>query len=71
MGPVELSPKECRAIYNLIDQLSGGNPEYAFPPNVGGGPNDIADPQVSACAKIYAAAGQGIPDDLERYQPNA
>lgn len=58
---IELNEAECREIYDLIDQLSGCNPDRVFAWN---GSDDPAEPYSSALAKIYTAAGQMIPSSL-------
>lgn len=59
---VTLNTEECKAIHELIDQLSGGNPENAFSHD---GDNDPTCSMMSACAKVYNAAGRSIPEELE------
>jgi hypothetical protein len=58
---INLTKEECKAVYELIGHLSGGNPEYAF---ANDGSDDMADPMVSACVKIYRAAGGAVPKTL-------
>lgn len=60
---VILIAAEARALFDLIDQWSGGNCEGAF---AGNGTDDPNNPTTSACAKLYRAAGHGdlVPEDL-------
>ena len=58
-GVVMLSMSECKALYDLISQLSGCNPENVFSWD---GTDDLGDPAVSACAKVYRAIGRKVPD---------
>jgi hypothetical protein len=60
---VTLSEAECKALFDLISDLSGHNPENVFAWN---GADDPKDPQCSACAKVYQAAGRRVPDNLRR-----
>jgi len=62
---IQLTEEECKAVYEVVDQLSGCNPEYVFSYFVTGEEDDPADPTASAFAKIYKAAGQQIPPNLE------
>lgn len=62
---ITLTTEECKAIHNLIAQLTGGNPENVFDWD---GPNDRADPYMTALAKIYLAAGADVPDNLKGVQ---
>jgi hypothetical protein len=61
MEVVHLTQEECKAIHDLIGMLSGHNPEYAF---AWDGTDSLDDPQVSACVKIYKAAGESVPKGL-------
>ena len=59
---VELSQEECKALYDLIDGLSGGNPENVF---AWDGTDSLDDPTTSAAAKVFTGAGRSIPESLE------
>jgi hypothetical protein len=59
---VSLTKEECHAIFELIDQLSGGNPENAF---ANDGSDSMDDPTTPACVKIYKACGRSVPGNLE------
>lgn len=56
---ITLTVAECRALYELIDQLSGFNAENVF-----GGEDvvDASDPTTSACIKVFRAAGRDVPE---------
>jgi len=56
---VTLSTEECKAIHELIDQLSGGNPESVFTWE----DDSLHDPICAACVKIYREAGEPTPFD--------
>jgi hypothetical protein len=58
---VTLTGAECEALFDLISDLSGHNPENVFAWN---GADDPTDPLCSACAKVYQAAGRRVPDNL-------
>lgn len=58
---VELSKEECKALHDLIGMLSGHNPENVF---AWDGSDDPADPIISACVKVYRAAGRNVPKNL-------
>ena len=58
---VTLTAAECKALYRLISDVSGHNPEYVFSWD---GTDDPHDPMTAACAKIYRAAGARVPDGL-------
>lgn len=51
-GRVVLTGEECKSLYELISQLSGGNPEYVF------SGRDVPDLLESVCRKVYRAAGR-------------
>lgn len=61
---IELSKDECAAVYEVIDQLSGGNPEYTFLHSCGE-IDDPESPHSTAFAKIFRAVGASIPPNLE------
>lgn len=56
---------EARALFGLIDELSGNNASNVF---LWDGTDDPADPTVSACLKLFAACGRRVPDDLKGHQ---
>lgn len=60
---VTLTVEECKALYTLIDELSGGGASNVF---AYGGADDPDNPTVSACVKVYSKAGRmhAIPIDL-------
>ncbi len=58
-----LDVEEAKALHELIDQLSGWNAANVF---AWDGTDDLADPGISACAKIFEAAGQRTPWTRER-----
>ena len=59
---VAFTLEEAEAIYDLICNLSGGNPEYAF----GWGSGDTLDNvHDRACAKLYKACGKRVPKSCE------
>lgn len=57
-----LTAAECRALYDLIDMLSGGNANGVFGEEMPGG---LDDDTSRACAKVFAAAGRRVPDWVE------
>jgi hypothetical protein len=59
---VTLTAEECRAAYGLIDELSGGNAANVF---AWDGTDDPADALHRAVAKLFAAAGVRVPDELK------
>lgn len=61
MDKIELSKDECKALYDLIDGLSGCNPENVF---AWDGSDSLDDPTTSACVKIYKMVGRGVPKGL-------
>lgn len=62
MDAIPFSQAECMALYELIDQLSGGSPENVFRWD---GTDDATNPTASACAKVFRAAGRAVPASLE------
>lgn len=58
---VMLTEGECEAIAELIDALTGGNPENALSDN-----DAIDDPRASGVAKVFLGAGKDhlVPDHL-------
>lgn len=58
---VTLTTEECKAIYELIDQLSGFNPGNVF---AWDGTDSMDDPTTSGCVRIFREAGKEIPDNL-------
>lgn len=66
---VTLTTEECKAIYDLIDQLSGGNAGNVFSGyNDPLDPIDPDDPTITSCAKIFGAAGENVPNDGEEVE---
>ena len=55
---IHLTTEECRAVYELIDILSGGNAANVF---AWDGTDDSTDPEISAMTQIFLAAGQRVP----------
>lgn len=60
MTTVTLTQAECKALYEIIDQLSGFNAGNVF----AGETDDPKDPIVSACAKVFMAAGKNVPANV-------
>ena len=60
---ITFTHEECQAMYELIDQLSGGNAENVF---LWDCTDSLADPTISAAAKLYTAAKAGVPDNLKQ-----
>jgi hypothetical protein len=60
---ITLTAEECKALYNLINDLSGDCACNVF---AYGGDDEPDDPRVSACVKVYVAAGKmkDVPIDL-------
>lgn len=58
---VTLTPDEAEAIYELIDELSGGNADNVF---ANDGTDTLDDVRTRAAAKVFKAAGEDIPSDL-------
>lgn len=56
---ITLTMPECEAVFDLINQLTGGAPETVF-----GALDDLDDPLTSACVKIYRQAGVWTPARL-------
>lgn len=61
---IQLTNEECGALYDLINDLSGGNAENVFTWDE---PNDLSHPWVSACAKVFVEADRAIPDNLKSH----
>lgn len=55
---VHLTKEECQGIYDLIDELTGGNVTNCFGWD---GRDSIEDTQTRAIAKIFLGCGEGIP----------
>lgn len=55
---VHLTKEECRGIYDLIDELSGGNAGNCFGWN---GSDSIEDTQTRAIAKIFVGCNKDTP----------
>ena len=58
---VTLTLAEARAIYDLLDSLSGYNAANVF---AWDGSDDQSDPGISGPAKIFRACGQRVPEGL-------
>lgn len=56
-----LSTAECTALFETLEQLTGGNPENVF---AWDGSDDPDDPTTSAWAKVFVAAGRSVPTVL-------
>lgn len=58
-----LTTEEAKALFDVVNDLSGHNPENVFQ---GGGKDDPADPWVRAFVKLYEAAGRHylVPEHL-------
>ena len=61
MTTITLTAEECKALHELIDQLSGGNPENVF---AWDGTDDLADATTRAAAKVFMAAGRDVPANV-------
>lgn len=61
-GNVTFTKEEVAAIYELIGQLSGHNPENAF---AWDGTDDPKSPYTSALVKLFRSVGRTIPENLE------
>ena len=63
MKGVTFTTEEAKALFDLIDGFSGGNPENAF---ANDGTDALDDVTTRAIAKLYAAAGRAdlIPDSI-------
>lgn len=59
---IEFTLEECKALYETIDNLSGGNAENAFRWD---GSDSKDTPHSTAHAKLFKACGQDIPKELE------
>jgi len=59
---VILNKKEAEAVVELLDQLSGGNPENVF---AWDGSDDLADATTSAVYKLFKACGKNVPANLK------
>lgn len=57
-----LTVAEARAIYDLIDSLSGGNPENFF---TWDGSDTLEDAATRAMVKVFRCAGREVPTNLE------
>lgn len=55
---VHLTKEECQSIYDLIDELTGGNVTNYFGWD---GSDSIEDTRTRAIAKIFLGCGEGIP----------
>lgn len=60
---VTLTVAECKALHEIIRELSGDNPHGVFTWKEY--EDDPRDPKISACVKVYRAAGQRVPMELE------
>jgi len=60
---ITLTVEECKALYELIDSLSGCNAGNVFGWD---GSDDLSDPTTSACAKVFRAAGKEVPKELRQ-----
>jgi len=55
---LSLTREEAKAVHEIIDQLSGGNPQNVF---AWDGTDNLENPTTRAMAKIYLMAGEKIP----------
>lgn len=62
---VMFTDEELRAIYALIEQLSGFNPESVF---AWDGTDSCEDPTTSAMAKLFEATGHSVPEEVRAPQ---
>jgi hypothetical protein len=62
MKDVTLTAEEARALFDIIDQLAGGNPESVF---AWDGTDSPFDPTSRAAAKLFVAVGRPVPKGLE------
>jgi hypothetical protein len=58
---LQLSIQECRAIYELIDMLSGGNAENVFSDNLWDGESLPLTNEDIAFGKLYCYLGKEVP----------
>ena len=54
-----LTTEEAKALYQLIEILTGGNAHSAF---AWDGTDSVDDPMTSATVKLYLAAGEDVPE---------
>ena len=59
---ITLNKAEAEAVFELIDQMSGGNPENGFSWD---GTDDMSNPTTSALFKIFKECGRNVPENLE------
>ena len=59
---VTFTKEEVAAVFELIDQLSGGNPASGFSWD---GKDDPKEPTTSALVKIFKSVGRDVPENLE------
>lgn len=59
---IQFTKEEVSAIYDTIDELSGGNAENVFSWD---GENDPDDPAISSMVKIFKTLRRDIPEDLK------
>lgn len=60
---VAFTRQEANAIYDLIDSLSGGNPENGF---ANDGTDDPENAYTRALAKLFLATGHKVPKTCEK-----
>lgn len=56
-----LTEEEAKAIYDIIDELSGGNAANVFSWD---GDDDMNDPKTTGLVKIFKAAEKDVPDNF-------
>jgi hypothetical protein len=57
-----LTRAEAKALFDIIDNLTGGSPENLFDWEEGDNP---ADPDTSALLKLFTFCGQDVPEYLK------
>ena len=62
---VVLSETECKALYDLIDELSGGNARNVF---AWDGTDSLKSFTTTACEKVYKTAGKEVPDLMANFE---
>lgn len=56
-----LTAEECKALYALLDEMSGDNADACFSRD---GTDTLTDPTTSALVKVFRAAGEEVPEGL-------
>lgn len=58
---ITLSAEEVEALFEALDQLTGGSPENVF---AWDGTDDPANPDVSVWVKVFKAMGRNVPKEI-------